>query len=311
MGENIKILEKFTIDSIPDLDVVTLGALELFAETSVPVVDFKQFNRPLVVGSVNGAIAGELIFSDANSVFADESDYLEKISVNADIDGAFLLSASGAKHAIVIARELTERGIDTVLLTNNNEAPAAQYLQKENVHTFPKNREPYTYNTSTYMGMMLSKTHEDPIALISFIQNQVLPTIPDNLSKYKAFCLIIPPHYNAMSAMFRTKFDELFGPELVGRSFTTEQMKHAKTVVLSDKECFLAFGEENTMFGLPENRITIPLPEGHNLATMLAITYFVIGYIQKQFPPYFKRDIAKYVEGASNIFGAKIDVIVE
>ena len=311
MGTYTDRLQRFTETDLPDLDEVVLGALELFAETDVPEINFREFSHPLVVGSVNGAAAGELLFGDLNAVFANESDYERKLKTDRGIDGAFLISASGSKHAIVIAAELERQQIKTVLITNNPEAPAKQYLHADNVYVFPKNREPYTYNTSTYMGMMLSKTKEDSQSVSEFLLGQVEPLVPKKLTDYKAFCLIIPPEYDAMAAMFRTKFDELFGPELVGRIFTSEQMKHAKTVVDSPHECFVTFGEVDHLFGHPDSRIHIPLPSGHGLVTMLATGYYFIGHIQKQFPPFFKRDIAKYVESASHIFGSPISVIVE
>lgn len=311
MNTSTERLATFTEENLPDLDEVVLGALELFSETELPSIDFKQFEHPLVVGSVNGAAAGELLFADINAVFADESDYVQKLEADPNIDGAFLISASGAKHAVPIAEELERRYIKTVLITNNENAPAKAHVMPDDVYVFPKNREPYTYNTSTYMGMMLSKTKEDPGAIKTRLETEIAPLIPDNLADFKAYCLIIPPQYNAMAAMFRTKFDELFGPEVVGRVFTTEQMKHAKTVVDSPQECFVTFGTSEHQFGHPESRIAIPLPEEHDLVTMIATGYYFIGHIQKQFPPFFKRDIAQYVEAASKIFGSTINVIVE
>ncbi len=303
-------MQTFTIDSLPDLDVAVLAALELFAQTALPDIDVHQFRRPLVVGSVNGAAAGRLLFADTDAVFADESSYIEKLDAVADIDGAVLISASGAKHAIEIARELQARSLPAILLTNNTEAPAREYVPEDRVLVFPKNREPYTYNTSTYMGLFFSRTKEDPAAISAFIKHTVAPLLPPNFADYKAYCLIIPPHYNAMREMFATKFDELFGPERVGRIFTSEQMKHAKTVVHSDAEYFISFGEENTRFGDTSNRLTVPLPADANYAAMMAIGYFVIGAIQKQLPPYFKQNIVSYTENASSIFGSTINPIV-
>lgn len=306
-----EILNSFTIENLPDLDVVTLGALELFTQTQLPNIDFKRFKRPLVVGSVNGAAAGKIIFGDTDAVFADESSYLEKLDAVPEIDGAVLISASGAKHAIEIAKTLRERNIETVLLTNNQYAPAREFIESHNVIIFPKNREPYTYNTSTYMSLFFTKTNENPDEVLNFVVNNVAQKIPHNFASYDAFCLIIPPRYTSMRDMLTTKFDELFGPKLVGRVFTSEQMKHAKTVVPSDTELFISFGEENTRFGNKENRLFIPLPEHVDYAGMLAISYFVVGHIQKQFPPYFKDSIVTYCENASSIFGSTINPIVE
>ena len=311
MKDNSERLRSFTLDSLPDLDIVTLAALELFEDEQLPEVDFRQFKRPLVVGSGNAAVTGKLLFDDVDAVFADESSYLEKLVAVHSIDGAFLLSASGGKHAIEIAKTLTERSLPVVLLTNNANAPAGEYIQPGAVHVFPKNREPYTYNTSTYMGMILSKTHEDPQTIFQFIQSSLQQVIPTNLAKSDAFYFLVPTEFNDVRELFKTKFDELFGPRLMARIFTVEQTKHAKTVIPGDNELFVSFGEENFFFGKPENRLFVPLPPDADYASMMAVGYYFIGLIQKQFPPYYKERIVAYAQETSEAFGSVISPIVE
>ena len=311
MQPNKDILDTFTIDELPNLDTVVLGALELFVTAKLPEADLTQFKRPLVVGSGNAAVTGKLLFDDVDAVFADESSYLAKLANIPSIDGAFLISASGGKHAIEIGKILAERNIPFELLTNNENAPAKELLPPTSVHVFPKNREPYTYNTSTYLGMILSKTSEDPKEITSFIQNDVVPLIPLNLASYDAFYLMVPDVFTEVREMFKTKFDELFGPKLMARVFTFEQTKHAKTVIQGKRELFVSFGEENTTFGNPEHRLTIPLPQDSDYGAMMAIGYYFIGQIQKQFPPYYKERIVAYAQETSTAFGSTILPIVE
>lgn len=304
-------LATFTLENLPDLDAVVRGSLELFSDTDVPHVDYHQFKRPLVVGSGNAAVAGKIIFNDTDAIFADESSYMEILESKSDIDGAFLISASGSKHAIPIVQELARRSVHTVLLTNNPEAPAREFLNDSECYVFPKNREPYTYNTSTYMGMLLSKTQEDPRAIDAFIEEHVLPLMSHDFASHGAFYLIVPEAFNDIRDMFKTKFDELFGPLVMGRIFTKEQTKHAKTVIPHETELFISFGEENTLFGKPENRITIPLPHNADFGAMMAIGYFVIGSLQKKLPPYYKERIEAYTQETSQMFGSVIEPIVE
>lgn len=305
------ILNTFTLDTLPDLDVVTFAALELFSESTLPQVAYTKFNRPLVVGSGNAAVAGKLLFDDVDAVFADESSYMQKLSVIDTIDGAFLISASGGKHAIYIAQELVKRKIPTLLLTNNVAAPAQQILGAASTFIFPKNREPYTYNTSTYMGMLLSKTYEDERSIKIFIETEVLKCVPQNFTSYTAIYLIIPEQFAQMREMFQTKFDELFGPKLMARVFTLEQTKHAKTVIELPTELFVSFGVENNDFGLEKNRLFIPLPDDVDYAALMAVVYVFIGHIQKQFPPYYKERIEAYTKETSASFGSSITPIVE
>ena len=41
MNKNIDTLNTFTLDTIPDLDVAVLGALELFQKDKLPKLDIK------------------------------------------------------------------------------------------------------------------------------------------------------------------------------------------------------------------------------------------------------------------------------
>lgn len=311
MKSNLEISQTFTEDTLPDLDVITLAALELFADQALPKIDFGMYKRPLVVGSGNAAVTGKLLFDDTDAIFADESSYIHKLAHITSIDGACLISASGGKHAIEIAKKLKERSISTILLTNNSNAQAAQYLDKDSVHVFPKNREPYTYNTSTYMGMLLAKTHEDPAVLHEFITHEVLTRIPSNLASHKAFFFIVPAAFDDVREMFETKFNELFGPKLMARVFTYEQTKHAKTVIPEETELFVSFGVDNELFGTPAQRLYIPLPPACSYAAMMAIGYSFIGHIQKQFPPYYKDRVVVYTKETSEAFGSAIRPIVE
>jgi hypothetical protein len=311
MGKNETILQSFTLETLPDLDVVTLGALELFSHTQLPNVAYGTFTRPLVVGSGNAAVAGKLLFDDIDAVFADESSYLQALATVPSIDGVVLISASGSKHAVTIAKDISDRKLPLVLLTNNEQAPAKEFIDPKYVHVFPKNREPYTYNTSTYMGLLFSKTNEDATAIQSHLETEVLPLLPQNFNDYKAFYLILPDVFTSVREMFRTKFDELFGPQLMARVFTYEQTKHAKTVIPHESELFVSFGVDNTLFGKPENRLFIPFPEECDYAGAMATGYFVIGHIQKQLYPYYKERVEAYCKETSEAFGSTISPIVE
>lgn len=306
----LEIIRSFTTQSLPDLDVVTLAALELFAQTSVPAVDFGLFQSPLVIGSVNALSTGRMLFRDRPAIFANESDYKVALGKYA-IDGVFLLSASGSKHAVGIAQYLAKAHIPTVLLTTDPHAPALQVVGKNHSYVFPRNREPYSYNTSTYMGMLLSVTKEDPQALHAYITNVVAPSLPDSFSGGTSFTFILPPAYGDICAMLRVKFDELFGPLLVGQAFTSEEIKHAKTIVHSDGQYFVSIGEENDRFGNTDKRLQVPLPADADYVAVLAISYFIVGRIQASFPPYFKDGIAAYAKELGEMFGNTFNPIVE
>jgi len=287
---------------LPDLDSVVINALKLFSKSKIPKIKI-PFKRPLVVGSGNAAITGQIIFSDKDAVFADESSYKRKLK-KTKVDGAVLISASGGKHAPIIAKVLKKMKLKTILITNNENALAKPFVDKS--YVFPKNTEPYTYNASTYLGMILGKSKENPKKIL----NQIGKVKPfRNLKKYDSYYIIVPENLVLIREMFLTKFDELFGSKVSGRVFTEEETKHAKTVVPSKKELFVCLGCKNKVFG--ENRVDIPLSKNVGYGEIMAVGYYIIGKIQKANPPYFKKNILKYTKKASKIFGQKIEPIVK
>lgn len=309
-NDNLHTLATFDLAHLPDLDVAVMGALELFHSAPLPKFDASAYARPLVVGSGNAEATGRIIFENTDALFASESTYEQKLARVSHIENVVVVSASGGKHAPIIAKRARELGKRVALITNNANADALQFVEREHAFVFPKNREPYTYNTSTYMGMILGATGEDPSAIETFIRaNTAALSLPD-FSAYDKYFLIVPPRFSGIVRMLQVKFIELFGRRMARDVETSEYMKHAVTVVPSD-ELFISFGEENTTWGDPKRRFHVPLPKNAGYAAMMSVGYYVIAQIQKQNPPYFKEHIAAYTKAVSKVFGQEIQPIVE
>lgn len=302
---NYDIMQSFVIKDIPNLDVCVLGALEFLFDKKLPSIDIGKKKRLLVVGSGNALVAGRIIFENRDAVFASESDYKGKLKV-AKYDLVVLISASGGKHAVGIAKYLKAKKNKVLLITNNVEAPAAKFVNEKVV--FPKQREPYTYNTSTYLSMILSATGESVEKIYGEIK-KIDKKIPKRLSHYDSFYFILPSKFDAVRELFVTKFDELFGPEVDGMIFTDEQTKHAKTIVPSNKELFVGLGVKNNRYG--KKRFNLSLPRGADYGMVMSIGYYLIGRIQEGKEPFFRKNIVRYTEEASKIFGENISPIVE
>lgn len=309
-------MSNFDPKSLIDLDECVMNALDLFADpgTTFPKPDLSRFERPLVVGSGNAIATGKIIFDNKDTVYADEGTFKSKLDTVRSIDGVVLLSASGGKHAPVIAREVKPKGLPVLLFTANP-APLAEDGVDE-VHVFPSRPEPYTYNTSTYMGMMMATLIEDPKAeaekIRAHITNVVDPAMATFSKKpgdFDAFYLLVPEKFDLIRTMLATKFVELFARRVARDVFTWEQSKHATTVVETPGELFISFGQKNDTFG--EDRLNIPLPKNCSYPAIMAIGYYVIGRIQTQKPAWFKESIDRYAQKASEIFGQTIKPIVE
>lgn len=309
---NRQLLQTFDLGSLPNLDTVVLGALELFASRDLPSVDISGFKRPLVVGSGNAEATGRILFADSDAIFASESSFADKLANIPAIDEVVIVSASGGKHAPIIARAAVAAGKHVTLITNTPHSLAAQAVSPDQLteHIFPKNREPYTYNTSTYMGMLLGVTHEDAAAIKKFIHEAIDPIDFSAFARYDKYYLIVPPEFSGIVRMLQVKFIELFGRNIARDVETSEYVRHATTVAPAN-ELFLAFGEPNTTWGREEQRLNIPLPAQAGPAAMMAVSYYVVGQIQKAKPQYFKENIVAYTEFISGIFNEAISPIVD
>lgn len=305
--------------SLVDLDQCVLDALALFARHGVPKLDLGHFQRPLVVGSGNAIATGRILFADKDVIAADESTYQGVLEAAGNVDGAIVISASGGKHAPAIVQALQSQELDVRLLTCNPEAEAKKSMDPQKVYVLPKQAEPYTYNTSTYMSMIIGKTQEDPNAISDFIRSTVdvaLQASGHDLGRFQAFFVLVPEEFDLIRIMIKTKFVELFGRRFGVDVFTVEQAKHATTVVAAENELFISFGvNPNEPFeqydGLwGANRLAIPLPEHADFAAMMAIGYYIVGKIQAAKPPWFKRSIASYCKKASEIFAQRITPLV-
>jgi len=319
MKKNIEILNSFTLENIPNLDTVVLGALELFMEKlpptsfGIPKINLNKYKRPLVVGSGNAEATGKIIFKNTDAVFASENNFEEKLKNIKEIDGVVLISASGGKHAISIAKVSKQYSKNITLITNKQDSHALKELNLslgDEEYVFPKNREPYTYNTSTYMGMILGSTSENPERISNFIETNISKISFSRLASYDKFFLIVPTKFYGITRMLEVKFVELFGRNIGREVATEESITHAMTVVPA-RELFISFGVENKTWGKEEDRMFIPLSENADYGEMMAVGYYVIGKIQEQHHQYFKENIVEYVKNSSLVFGHEIKAIVE
>ncbi len=288
-----------------DLDDAVINALDFLSDKRLPKFNFSKKKRYLVLGSGNALSTGKILFSDYDAVFANESNYKEKVKNFLKIDCIVLISASGGKHSIEIAKFLKNKRTENYFFTCNSGAPAKKYFNKKNVFVFPKLSEPYTYNVSTYFGMIFSKTRENPKKILKIIKNSKNKISKLNLSKHNSYYFIIPEKFQEIGEMFLTKFDELFGSKITVRAFTKKQTLHAKTIVQSEKELFVSFNEK---IKLGKNNFNLNISERLNYGLLMSLGYYFIGKIQKSNPDWFKRSINDYCDRISKKFNQKIQI---
>lgn len=200
-----------------------------------------------------------------------------------------VISASGEKDSVWEVELANSLGLHTTLLTNKPKSSAAK-IAKETI-SFQSIAEPYTYNTSTYVGMILAATGEDPLAIAGAIEKLVLP---EGFADYEAYSFVLPDSYINIAPMLKIKGDELFGPHLVLRANSFGNARHAKYVHPWDKELVITIGDTNNVFGHPDHRWDVALPSSGSYGTVMMLSYYICGRIQSVKHPYFKENIEAY-----------------
>lgn len=284
------------MENIPNLDEIVLNTLDFFAQNPPPPFDVGEYNLPFVVGSGNAYNTGLILFSEKSAIFADESNFKKIISSyegainNQMITQAVVISASGGKDSVWEIELAKKYGLTTTLLTTKGESDAAKIADK--VFVFKSIPEPYTYNTSTYMGMIIAATGEDPQS----IKEAVLALqFPQNFDNFSAYSFILPDRFMPICPMLEIKKSELFGPKLSLRAFSQGHARHAKFVIRDKDELVISLVQKNEYFGVPESRWNIEIENSVNFAKIMAMTYYIVGKIQASKPSYFKENIENYV----------------
>lgn len=297
--------------SYPTLDEIVIDTLHLYqSRDSLPKLDLSKFDTPLVVGSGNGYYTGRILFRNSPAYFAVESEVDKKLENIPSITDVVVISASGEKHAPIILEAAKKHSKRTTLISSSEKSTGRSLADHSVI--MPKIREPYTYNTSTYFGYMLALDPSlDLVALEAFISWELREKIDSiRLADYKNFFIVLPDEYVLLREMIEVKFIELFGRRVARDVFSYEQMRHATTVVGSDDELFICFGN-TTGIQYGQHQIDLPLFPTSSHAAMMLVAYYTVGMIQKSLPPYFMESIEGYCARAKIQSGFNISPWVE
>ncbi len=200
----MKYLEKnnsFSENNLLSLDEVVLWALELFQTKKIKKLDISNFSKPLIAWSWNAIVTAKIIFAWTNALFCDETNFSDYI--NKDIDWLIITSASWEKHAAIFAKKAKEKAIKTKLLTCNKNSNTEKIIWEKNTSVTPKNREPYTYNTSTYLWWILTVTWENPKIIQNYIETKIDPILEKiNFSNYDSYLLATPNKFAQVNKLW-------------------------------------------------------------------------------------------------------------
>lgn len=284
------------MDNILGLDKIVIETLDFFSENSPPNFNVSSYKMPFVVGSGNAYNTGLILFSNSSAVFADESNFKKVIGAyeeaikNKMTTQVVVISASGGKDSVWEIELAKKYGLETTLLTTKAQSDAAKIADK--LFVFKSIAEPYTYNTSTYMGMILASTKEATKEIKEYILSL---QFPDNFNEFSAYSFVLPDTFGPICPMLEVKRSELFGPKLSLRAFSQGHARHAKFVIRDKNELIISIGQKNEFYGESQSRWDIFPKEDTGFAGMMALTYYIVGKIQESKPQYFKENIGNYV----------------
>jgi len=282
---------------IINLDQAIINALEFFKKTPPQKINLKNKKFPFVVGSGNAYNTAHILFAQTPAIIASESNFKKILSSYRSLikkglsKEAVIISASGEKDSIWETELAKKMGLKTTLITASKDSSAGKVADK--VETFKKLPEPYTYNVSTYMAMILASTGEKAEYILNHINKLKLPK---DFKDYQSYSFILPDKYQSIAPMLEIKQRELFGSKLNIKSFSQGEARHAKYIIPWKKELVISVGEKNIYFGDKDSRWDISLPKNHDYAYIFSLTYYIIGKIQETKPDYFKQNIKKYCQ---------------
>ena len=304
-GNISKIKQNMKNNNLPNLNESVLDALNFFIKNKPTKLDPKKFAFPLIVGSGNAYNTGRVIFNSQPAIITNESGFLEILKgcrpliKNKSIKEALIISASGEKDSIWEIKAAKRAGLKTTILTCSPMSKGAKLADQ--VLVYEKLPEPYTYNVSTYLGMILGASGEKAQTIKNFLCHL---KFPKKFKDYSAYFFILPDEFGSIAPMLEIKRNELFGPHLSLRASSYGEARHGKFVNIWDKELVISLGK-NKYFGAEHSRWEIKLPPKAGNGLVLSLTNYIIGMIQQSKPPYFKKNIAKYCQDVAASYGQK------
>ena len=256
---------------IKHLDFYVIKTLEYLEKWNFPKFKIEKNEKNIFMGSGSAACVAKLLAERFNGSTLNVSNYkrfFKKISKESTAS-TYIISASGGKDAVNMAKFLNKMNLKPNLITCNESAPAEKLCNKTFV--FPALKEPPTYNVSTYSSMIYWLFGENIKEIKSLIKNIKIP----NLRKYKYIFFLAADKYDTIAKMTSRKIAEsLEGIGSNGDGFSNS----AHGMLRQPNKDRLIFCL-NQKYPFKENVYELKI--NSYLGLMLA-TYYIIGKNQKE-----------------------------
>lgn len=193
---------------IKTLDFYVKETLKKLNKWKYPKLKIKESPENLFLGSGNAFNVGLLFSKKFDGRALNVSEYKQFFSKRRKNLNIYLISASGGKDAVKMAKFLKKKKLSFYLLTNNPEAPAARFTENEKIFVFPSFKEPPTYNVSTYSSMIYHflKEKKNLRKIRRFIEKIKVP----NLRRFKYILFVSEDEFEPIARMCARKVVETF-----------------------------------------------------------------------------------------------------
>ncbi len=187
------------------LDHFVLETLKDIGSWKYPELRIKKDPWNLFIGSGNAYNVACVFAMKLGGFAVDTSMHRTFLSHygKTDFKSISYVSASAGKDAIPATKFLKERGFSFNLITNNNQAPAKEFVTGDTV-VLPSFREPPTSNVSTYASMLYWLLKEDISRIRRSIEKLEIP----DLRKYKNIIFLSDDGHAPIARMAANKVME-------------------------------------------------------------------------------------------------------
>ena len=287
---------------IDTLDVCVNKALDFFAREGDYDLDLPPSAHTLVVGSQNGWLTGRVLYRFAGRAFSHAAEALAQDEIDtktALLEDVTIVSATGGRNVVPIARYAMKKGLRVNAIVCNPESQVSKELKGKRGYTeiyVPAIEEPPTINTATYGRMIQGVTHENIKRIRRIVDGLVKHE--GFYERFEQFTILLPDHMSEVAFMADWKMNEVFGRQRGSRTMYWTNAMHGGTVRDGRSEAYIGMGVRNRYFGAEDRRQHIPLPKDFGPLGYLLVAYSVIGRIQRvKKDRGFQENILRYKAG--------------
>lgn len=272
-----------------------------FVTRNGAISQYRPNNGLHIVGRGNALQIGKVIadYFKLPSVCSDQDNFVCNYSIhNKNHPYITIVSASGSKGLVDIVKGISNRyyrdNVNMITSTPDNETSKKfSDIPQFVISAMPG--EPYSYNFSTYAANLLRASGENVSDILKTLDKMKPLIVNKGIWQYGSYFFLFHPYLEPFNKIREIKMGEIFDGRLPNRSAKPDEFEHGHRITKSENELLICFGVK-PQTGYDEDLLYLPIEDpDRNIGLMFSALYFVIGYIQKGKPPWFKESMPKAI----------------